>query len=116
MAVTRIGGFKKWRCILCGEDVIEGQRFVYIPNRGYAHVECIAGLIAEKGVVDGDIAALHSASEALSYGIVRLKEAARLASSDDAARIIDEARRKLEGLAAMVEKALADKLKEKDAL
>jgi hypothetical protein len=110
LSVTRIGGFRKWRCVLCGEEVVEGQRFIYIPGRGYAHVECVAGLIAEKGLLTGDVAALHAASEALSYAIVRLKEAARLASSGEAVEAIVEARRRVEDIAAMVERVLADRL------
>jgi len=114
--VPGVGGFKRWKCVLCGEDVLEGQRFIYIPGRGYAHIECVAGLASERGAVDSDVAALHAASEVLSYAIVRLKEAARMASSEGARGKIDEARRRVEGVAALVEKALVDLLAEKGAL
>ncbi len=110
-----VGGFKKWKCILCGEDVVEGQRFIWVPQRGYAHIECVKARLAASGRLDQDVVALLDASEAVSYAIVRLKAAARLASRG-VAEFISEHRRRLEGVAAAVEKRLVEKLEEQGAL
>lgn len=97
---------KKWKCVICGQDVIEGQRFIYIPGKGYAHIECYYESIREKA--GPDHVALMDANEVLAYAIVRLKEAARLAKSDNVREEITLARRKIEGLAARLEKTLVD--------
>ncbi len=113
MAERRVGGFQTWKCIVCGEPVIEGQRFLWVPNKGYAHLECVKGLIAEKSVsLDPDTVALLDASEAVSYAIVRVKAAARLASGNVAEELVSS-RKKLEGIAARLEMMLYEKLKEK---
>ncbi|MCE4620355.1 MAG: DUF2175 domain-containing protein [Desulfurococcales archaeon] len=97
----------KWKCVLCGEDVIEGQRFFYIPGKGYAHAECVYERLAEKGY-SREVAALMDANEVLAYAIVRLKEAARIAGEGEVSKEITDARKKIEGLAAKLEKMLVD--------
>ena len=97
---------KKWKCVLCGQDVIEGQRFIYLPNKGYAHIECYYEKLKPK--LNPDIIALMDANEVLAYAIVRLKEAARLAGTPEVSEEITQARRKIEGLAARLEKKLVD--------
>ena len=95
---------KKWKCVLCGQDVIEGQRFIYIPGKGYAHIECTYERAREK--LSPDVVALMDANEVLSYAIVRLKEAARIAESEEVRGEITGARYKIEGLAAKLEELL----------
>ncbi len=76
------GKYKKWTCALCGDEIIEGQRFTLLPGRGYAHIECIHELVAEKyrQGVPQDLLALLDVEELLSYAIIRLKQAERTAT------------------------------------
>ncbi len=98
---------QKWKCVLCGEDVIEGQRFFYIPGKGYAHAECVYERLSSKKY-NRDVIALMDANEVLAYAIVRLKEAGRMAHDKDVVEEITMARKKVEGLAARLEKLLID--------
>jgi len=100
------GRLGKWTCVYCGDTVIEGQRFFFIPGKGFAHVECVYERLKS---LDRDTVALMDVNEVLAYAIVRLKEAARIAESEDVKGEIDSARKKIEGLAARLEKLLADK-------
>ncbi len=86
---------RKWRCVLCGEDVIEGQRFTVLRN-GFAHLECLYEHIVAENKLSPDVLALMDAIEALNYLIVRLKEAKRLAHSPDVISIIDSIRVEVE--------------------
>ncbi len=96
---------RKWKCVYCGGDVIEGQRFFWIPSRkGYAHIECVyERLLSQAGEEVRDIVALMDANEVLSYAIVRLKEAARIAVSEGVREEITRVRREIERLAAQLE-------------
>ena len=99
--------YGKWKCALCGEDVIEGQRFFYIPGKGYAHAECVYEEITGSKLFRDKIA-LMDANEILAYTIVRLKEATRIAESSKVKDELVSARKKIEGLAAKLEKILWD--------
>ena len=96
---------KKWKCQICGQDLIEGQRFVYVPGKGYVHIECFYEEVSRKGL-DRDIVALMDANEVLTYAIVRLKEAARIAGSKEIVEEIVKARHVIESLAEELEKRL----------
>ncbi|WP_062661374.1 DUF2175 family protein [Aeropyrum camini] len=64
------------------------------------------GSVVETG--SRDAVALLDANEVLLYAIVRLKEAARLASSEDTRKSIDEARVEVERLAGVLSKKLSE--------
>lgn len=98
-------GLRKWKCVYCGDEVIEGQRFFWIPSeRGYAHIECVYERLLSKASEEfRDTVALMDANEVLSYAIVRLKEAARIAASEDVREEITRVRREIERLAAQLE-------------
>ncbi len=100
---------------MCGEPVVEGQRFAWIPGRGYAHFECLLSVLRERfnGSVPGDVLALVEAEEALAYAITRLKQARWAASSDGVRGVVDELRARVEGVAARAAKALAEVLEER---
>ena len=100
---------KKWKCIICGEDLIEGQRFGYVPGKGYAHIECFYERIAERGL-DRDTVALMDANEVLLYSIIRLKEAARIAMSKELKDELVSIRRKIEDLVEELERKLSSKI------
>ena len=72
---------RKWRCVLCGDEVIEGQRFTVLKD-GFVHLECLYEKIAGSGRLDPDIVALMDIVEALNYLIVRTKEALRIARDE----------------------------------
>ncbi|MCE4603363.1 MAG: DUF2175 domain-containing protein [Aeropyrum sp.] len=97
---------KKWSCYICGGEVIEGQRFTFLPEKGAVHVEC---LNKEFMKVDPspEIIALLDANEALLYTIVRLKEAGRIAESEEAKSLLDNARREVERLAGILAREIA---------
>ena len=96
---------RKWKCVYCGDDVIEGQRFFWIPGRkGYAHIECVyERLLSQAGENLRDLVAVMDANEVLAYAIVRLKEASRMASSEEVKEEITRVRREIERLAAELE-------------
>lgn len=102
--------FKRWKCILCGDDVIEGQRFIFVPRKGFAHLECVISRAAAAGAIDRDIAALLDSVEAVSYAIVRLKGSQRAVNDGKLYDEIDQARKKVEGIAARLEAILAEEL------
>ena len=103
---------KRWRCVICGEDILEGQRFTQL-SEGYAHIECIREKAAEKhGSPPRDMEALLDALESALYGIVRAKEAARYASDEDVRRIIEKYRQMLEEEALIMSVALESYLKD----
>jgi hypothetical protein len=104
--------YKVWKCALCGEPLIEGQRFVFIPSKGYAHLECFFELLKEK---HGDrlnlgVVALLVANEVLLYTIVRLKEAYRLADDENVRNLLLDVRKSIEGLAEKLELKLYEML------
>ncbi len=99
-----MGELKKWTCAICGDVLVEGQRFGFIPGKGYVHLECLYEKIAPK---DRDVVSLMDANEVLTYAIVRLKEATRIAGSEEVKEALVEARKKVEALAAKLELELA---------
>ncbi len=82
---------RKWKCVLCGDEVVEGQRFTVLRD-GFVHLECLYAEIAKRGRLDGDVAALMDVVEALNYLIVRVKEALRMASDEKVRNVIDAVR------------------------
>ena len=103
--------FKKWTCFLCGDTVIEGQRFVWMPDRGYAHIECLHEVLRDKfnGAIPADVEALVDLDEVIAYAIVRSKQVEKLLDEETRAKV-EEARHKLEGLSALASRLLKDKL------
>ena len=82
---------RKWRCVLCGDEVVEGQRFTVLRD-GFVHLECLYEKLVREGRVNPDIVALMDAIEALNYLIVRVKEAKRLAESEELRNLLDAVR------------------------
>jgi len=108
-----VGGYKSWRCSVCGEPVVEGQRFLWLPGGRVVHLECVYGLLAERrDEVPRRVAALLDAVEAVSYAIVRLKGAERLAAGTGEEDALREQRKRLESAAALLEKRLEEVLGE----
>ena len=115
MTAGRVGGFKSWRCSACGEQIVEGQRFFVLPRVGLVHAECVWGLLGGgRGSVDPDLLALLDASEAVSYAIVRFKQAERAAGASS--RLLSSARKRLESIAAELERELGRALEERGVL
>ena len=96
---------RKWSCVLCGDTLVEGQRFFFVPGKGYAHVECVY----ERLEPSRDVVALMDANEVLLYSIVRLKEAARIAETSEARDAIVRVRRRIEDMAEELERLLLEK-------
>ncbi len=89
--------YKVWKCGLCGEQVIEGQRFLVIKNIGFAHLECVVEELVKKHPnISRDALSLIEANEAITYAIVRLKTAELQAQSDTQRSMISAARKDLE--------------------
>lgn len=107
------GKYKKWTCFLCGDTVIEGQRFAWIPEKGYAHIECLHEELAKRfnGRIPAEVEALLDFDEAMAYSIVRSKQAEKLLGGELRGKV-EEARHKLEGLSALAGRLLKDLLKE----
>ncbi|MCE4600505.1 MAG: DUF2175 domain-containing protein [Desulfurococcales archaeon] len=101
-------GLRKWKCHLCGQDIIEGQRFLFVPGKGYVHIECYYERVKASNA-ERDVMALMDANEVLTYAIVRLKEAGRIAASDELREEILSARRRIEELAERLERLLHEK-------
>jgi|DewCreStandDraft_3_1066083.scaffolds.fasta_scaffold01881_4 hypothetical protein len=89
--------YKVWKCGICGEQVIEGQRFLVIKNIGFAHFECVVGdVIRRSQNISRDLLSLLEANEAITYAIVRLKTAEAEAGSDQLRSMVAAARKDLE--------------------
>lgn len=97
---------RKWRCYICGDEVVEGQRFT-VTSKGFVHLECLYSKIAEKGL-SNDVVAYMDALEVLNYAITRFKEAELVASSAEVKAALQETRRLLEAEAAKVTKRLVE--------
>ncbi len=95
---------KKWTCALCGGEVVEGQRFTFLPGMGAVHVECLNERLLRKG---GEAAALAAANEVLLYAIIRLKEAERAAEEGEVRSKIAEVRREVEKAAGSLAQLLS---------
>ncbi|GBF09874.1 conserved hypothetical protein [Aeropyrum pernix] len=102
-------GLKTWECSICGGTIIEGQRFTFIPGQGAVHFECLAESTLKNP--SGDAVALLDANEVLLYTIVRLKEAARIARSEEIKNSIDNVRIEVERLAGILSKKLVEAVK-----
>lgn len=88
--------YKVWRCGICGENVVEGQRFLVIKDVGFAHLECVVDEASKKGQVSREVLSLLEANEAITYAIVRLKTAEAEASEERFRALIASARKDLE--------------------
>ncbi|MFZ8824678.1 MAG: DUF2175 family protein [Desulfurococcales archaeon] len=89
--------YKVWKCGICGEQVIEGQRFLVIKNIGFAHFECVVGeLVKRSQNLSRDALSLLEANEVLTYAIVRLKTAEIEAEGEHLRGLIAAARKDLE--------------------
>ncbi len=98
-----MGKYKSWKCGLCGDTVIEGQRFLVIKDIGFTHLECVVEKVSSRGGgMDRDLVALIDVNEMLTYGIVRLKQAELEAGSDDLRSRIASARKDLEKHSALL--------------
>jgi hypothetical protein len=97
---------RKWRCYICGDEVVEGQRFT-VTSKGFVHLECLYEKIAEKGL-SRDVIAYMDALEVLNYAITRLKEAEVLSSTPEARAALEATRRSLEAEAARLTKKLVE--------
>ena len=99
---------RKWRCVICGDEVIEGQRFTVLRD-GFVHLECLYSKIVEKGGVDADTVALMDIVEALNYLIVRVKEALRMARDEKLRDMLNAVRVDVEKHAAQLSALLEKK-------
>ena len=99
-----MGNLSKWKCFHCGNDVIEGQRFTFIPGKGAIHVECLNELILKSP--SRDVVAIADANEILLYTIIRLKEAERVAETPEVKDRITRIRKEIERLAGDVVKMM----------
>ena len=97
---------RKWKCYICGDEVVEGQRFT-VTSKGFVHLECLYRRIAEKGL-DNDTVAYMDALEVLNYAITRFKEAELVATGSEARAALQETRRILEAEAAKITKRLVE--------
>ncbi len=103
--------YKKWSCYLCGDIVIEGQRFGYIPEKGFIHIECLREYISNKfgGSIPIDVEAALDLEEIAAYGIIRVKELERIVGGELREKI-ESGRHKLEGISALAGSILKDLL------
>lgn len=91
--------FKRWKCAVCGEEVVEGQLFTFY-SKGPAHWECLEREIAPAVYRDVDAAALLRLDKFLHEGIVLAKQLEHVAQSEETKAKIREIRKQLEAAAA----------------
>lgn len=101
----------KWKCGLCGEEIVEGQRFTFLGGLGAVHHECLAATVSG-GNLSRDMVALLDANEVLLYAIIRFKEAEKIAETGEVKSIIAEARRDVEKLAGKISNAITAAFKQ----
>ncbi len=98
--------YKTWRCGLCGENVIEGQRFLFLRNLGFVHLECLIEKLSEKNLLSRDVIALIDSNEVLTYSIIRLKQAEIMSSDSRIKEILLSIRKELERRSAVLSSEL----------
>ncbi|MGC9009629.1 MAG: DUF2175 family protein [Sulfolobales archaeon] len=98
--------YKTWKCGLCGENVIEGQRFLFLRNLGFVHLECLIEKLSEKNLLNRDIIALIDSNEVVTYSIIRLKQAEIMSSDNKIKEIIMSLRKELEKRSAVLSSEL----------
>lgn len=105
------GKFKRWTCFLCGDVVIEGQRFGWIPDKGFTHIECLYEELMKRfrGKPPTEVVALIDFDELAAYGIVRVKQIEAVLEGDLREKV-ESGRHRLEGLSALAGKLLKDVL------
>ena len=78
----------KWKCYICGEDVIEGQKFTFTKD-GAVHIHCLEKHLTKKHKQDPEkllkIERLIRALDLSSSGIVGYKQL-KLAEDDEKQR------------------------------
>jgi hypothetical protein len=94
---------KRWKCVACGEEIIEGQLFTFY-SKGSVHWECLERELAAKLYKDVDTAALLRLDRFLHEGIVLAKQLEYLAQNEETKKMIEEVRKQLEVLAAKLTK------------
>ncbi len=100
----------KWKCTLCGEEIVEGQRFTFLSGIGAAHNECLMSTILSKNL-NRDMVALLDANEVLLYAIVRFKEAEKTAETIEVKSVLAEIRKDIEKLAGKISNAITTTFK-----
>ncbi|MEM0370301.1 MAG: DUF2175 family protein [Pyrobaculum sp.] len=90
---------KRWKCAICGEEIIEGQVFTFY-RKGPAHWECLESELAGVVYKDIDLAALIRLDHFLHEGIVLAKQLEYMAKGDETKTKIREIRKLLEAAAA----------------
>jgi len=99
---------KRWKCVGCGDDIIEGQLFTFY-SKGPVHWECLEKELAQRLYKDVDLAALLRLDHYIHEGIVLAKELEHLAQSEAAKSRIAEVRKQLEALAARLTNEITSK-------
>lgn len=95
----------KWKCALCSEEIVEGQRFTFLGSLGAVHHECLTATVLSKNL-NRDMVALLDANEVLLYAIIRFKEAEKAAETGEVKSVIAEIRRDIEKLAGRISNAI----------
>lgn len=88
--------YKTWKCGICNEPVIEGQRFLFLRKYGFVHLECVIEKISEKSMLNRDLVGLIDANEVLAYTIIRLKQSESMSSDEKIRELIVSTRKELE--------------------
>ncbi|MFN3804972.1 MAG: DUF2175 domain-containing protein [Pyrobaculum sp.] len=91
--------FKKWTCVNCGGEIIEGQLFTFY-SRGPAHWECFEKELSGRLYKDVELAALLRLDHYLHGGIVLAKQLEHLVEREEVRNKIVEIRKQLEAMAA----------------
>jgi len=100
---------KRWKCVACGEEIIEGQLFTFY-NKGPVHWECLEREMAARVYKDVDLAALVRLDHYLHEGIVLAKQLEYMTQSEEVRKRIEEIRRQLEVLAAKLTNEITAKV------
>ncbi|MDM7276032.1 MAG: DUF2175 family protein [Thermoprotei archaeon] len=95
----------KWKCALCGGEIVEGQRFTFLSGLGAVHNECLIVSVLSKDLTR-DMVALLDVNEVLLYAIIRFKEAEKAAETGEVKSVIAEIRRDIEKLAGRISNAI----------
>ncbi len=100
---------KRWKCAVCGEEIIEGQLFTFY-SKGPVHWECLEKEMAARVYKDVDLAALIRLDHYLHEGIVLAKQLEYMTQSEEVRKRIEEIRRQLEVLAAKLTNEITAKI------
>ena len=98
----------KWDCFVCGDKVIEGQKFTFV-SKGPVHLHCLEKTLTEKYKGDSKLLVIQQlirALDASSSGIVAYKQLKLVAANDELKKFFEKLQVEEEKLSTLITKEI----------